>query len=97
MTKEESQPLSLYTKVYSTKSDGFKSMNDEMLKCIRSIKKFLKRRCTFVMDRGFDVDVFYHYFLKENEGKDDFIVRLTGKRMLLFKGKSRKVEEVAAQ
>ena len=97
VTKEESQPLSLYTKVYSTKSDGFKSMNDEMLKCIRSIKKFLKRRCTFVMDRGFDADVFYHYFLKENEGKDDFIVRLTGKRMLLFKGKSKKIEEVAAQ
>lgn len=97
VTKEESQPLSLYTKVSSTKSDGFKSMNDEMLKCIRSIKKFLKRRCTFVMDRGFDADVFYHYFLKENEGKDDFIVRLTGKRMLLFKGKSKKIEEVAAQ
>src|SRR5699024_997166 len=97
VTKEESQPLSLYTKVYSTKSDGFKSMSDEMLKCIRSIKKFLKRRCTFVMDRGFDADVFYHYFLKENEGKDDFIVRLTGKRMLLFKGKSKKIEEVAAQ
>ena len=97
VTKEESQPLSLYTNVYSTKSDGFKSMNDEMLKCIRSIKKFLKRRCTFVMDRGFDVDVFYHYFLKENEGKDDFIVRLTGKRMLLFKGKSKRIEEVAAQ
>lgn len=72
-------------------------MNDEMLKCIKSIKKFLKRRCTFVMDRGFDADVFYHYFLKENEGKDDFIVRLTGRRTLLFKGKSRKVEEVAAQ
>ena len=29
-------------------------------------------------------------FLEENEGKDDFIVRLTGKRMLLFKGKSKK-------
>lgn len=36
-------------------------------------------------------------FLEENEGKDDFIVRLTGKRMLLFKGKSKKIEEVSAQ
>ena len=70
VTKEESQPLSLYTKIYSTKSEGFKSMNDEMLKCIKSIKKFLKRRCTFVMDRGFDADVFYHYF---------FISKMKGK------------------
>ena len=46
------------------------------------------------MDRGFDADVFYHCFLKENEGKDDFIVRLTGKRMLLFKGKSKKLRKL---
>lgn len=45
---------------------------------------FLKRKCTFVMDRGFDADVFYHYFLKENEGKDDFIVRLAGQERECF-------------
>lgn len=95
VTKNEKQPLSLYSHIYSTKSAGFKSINDETLKSIKSIKEYITDRCTFVMDRGYDADVFYNYFLKTNENKDDFIIRLKGNRNMLFKGKSKKVEEIA--
>ena len=95
VTKNEKQPPSLYSHIYSTKSAGFKSINDETLKSIKSIKEYITDRCTFVMDRGYDADVFYNYFLKTNENKDDFIIRLKGNRNMLFKGKSKKVEEIA--
>ena len=73
VTKEESQPLSLYSKIYSTKSDGFRSMNDEQLECIESIKGFLKRKCTFVMDRGFDEEGFR--FKKTEYGFEQMLLR----------------------
>lgn len=95
VTKNEKQPLSLYSQVYSTKSKGFKSMNDETIKSIEAVKEIIKEKCTFVMDRGYDADVFYNYFMKKNDCKDDFIIRLKGNRKLLFKGKAKKVEEIA--
>lgn len=70
-------------------------MNDETLKCISAIKGFIDDRCTFVMDRGYDADIFFNYFLKTIKNKDNFIIRLKGNRNILFKGKSKKVEEIA--
>lgn len=95
VTKNEKQPLSIYSHIYSTKAAGFKSMNDETLKCISAIKGFIDDRCTFVMDRGYDADIFFNYFLKTIKNKDNFIIRLKGNRNILFKGKSKKVEEIA--
>lgn len=95
VTKNEKQPISLYSKVYSTESVGFKSMNDETLKCIRYIREVLKRRCTHVFDRGYDKNVNYDYFLVENDNNDDFIIRLKENRNLLFKGKPKNVGIIA--
>lgn len=97
VTKNEKQPISLYSKVYSTEAEGFKSMNDETLKSIQYVKKYITGRCTFVSDRGYDANVYFDYFLDEdkNNGQDDFITRLKGNRTLLFKGKPKKVEEIA--
>lgn len=97
VTKNEKQPISLYSHIYSTKSKGFKSMNDETIKSIKVVKEIIKERCTFVMDRGYDADVFYNYFIEKNENKDDFIIRLKGNRNLLFKGKPKNVEKIANQ
>lgn len=94
VTKKEKQPISLYSKLYSTESEEFKSMNDETFKSIEAVKEALQRKCTFVCDRGYDANTYYDYFLKEN-CNDDFIIRLKGNRNLLFKGKSKNVEEMA--
>lgn len=95
VTKKQRQPISLYSKVYSTKSDGFKSTNEETIKSIKAVQNILNKSCTFVMDRGYDANIFYKFFLNENEGKDDFIIRLKKNRNLLFKGKSKNAGEIA--
>ena len=95
VTKNEKQPISLYSHIYSTESKEFKSMNDETLKSIEYIKSVIEKRCTFVCDRGYDANVYYDYFLCKNESRDDFVIRLKENRTLLFKGKSKKVGEIA--
>lgn len=54
-------------------------MNEETLKSIEYIKSIIEKKCTFVCDRGYDANIYYEYFLKE-ECNDDFIIRLTEKR-----------------
>lgn len=96
ITKKEKQPISLYSYIYSTESKKFKSMNEETLKSIEYVKSIIERKCTFVCDRGYDANIYYEYFLNE-ECNDDFIIRLTEKRKLLFKGKSKKASEIAVK
>ena len=90
------QPISLYSHIYSTESKEFKSMNEETLKSIEYIKSIIEKKCTFVCDRGYDANIYYEYFLKE-ECNDEFIIRLTEKRKLMFKGKSKKASEIAVK
>ena len=71
-------------------------MNEETLKSIEYIKSIIEKKCTFVCDRGYDANIYYEYFLKE-ECNDDFIIRLTEKRKLMFKGKSKKASEIAVK
>ena len=71
-------------------------MNGETLKSIEYIKSIIEKKCTFVCDRGYDANIYYEYFLKE-ECNDDFIIRLTEKRKLMFKGKSKKASEIAVK
>lgn len=96
ITKKEKQPISLYSHIYSTESKEFKSMNEETLKSIEYIKSIIEKKCTFVCDRGYDANIYYEYFLKEG-CNDDFIIRLTKKRKLMFKGKSKKASEIAVK
>lgn len=93
VTKNERQPISLYSHIYSTESDGFKSMNDETIKSIREVKKVITNKCTFVCDRGYDAGRYFDYFLEEDK-QDDFIIRLKETRNLLFKGKPKKVGDI---
>lgn len=94
VTKNQKQPISLYSHIYSSESSEFKSMNDETLKSIEYVKSVIKERCIFVCDRGYDANIYYDYFMNRNENKDDFVIRLKENRTLLFKGKARKVGEM---
>ncbi len=58
ITKYEAHPISVYSKIYSTKTKGFVSKNEETLKSIEYVKSFICKRCTFVMDRGYDANIF---------------------------------------
>lgn len=94
VTEKEKQPLSLYSKIYSSKSKGFISKNEETLKSIRKVKEIIPEKCTFVADRGYDANVYFDYFLSES-CNDDFVIRLKENRNLLFKKKSKNVGEIA--
>ena len=97
LTETQKSPISLYSKIYSTTSDNFKSENDETIKGEDEVIKMLNihnRKPIFVRDRGYDAN---EYFKKDIKEGNKFVTRLTGNRNLLFKGKKRLVEEVAKE
>lgn len=95
ISEKQKQPIPIYSHVYSTESQGFKSMPDETIKSIQFVKEHIPQRCTFVGDRGYDSNGFFKFFLEENENKDDFVIRLKGNRNLLFKGRMKNASAVA--
>lgn len=91
LTKNEKQPMSIYSKIYSCKSADFKSMNTYTLESIKEAEKVIGSNFTGVFDRGYDDNKIFKY-MSENNHK--FVIRLDDERTLLFKGKKRSVKEV---
>jgi hypothetical protein len=81
---KENQPISLYSEVYSQYEKGFKSVNTHTLNAISRAAKLVSGTATFVCDRGYDANGIFEYLHAE---KQHFIIRLTKKRNLYFKGK----------
>lgn len=92
LTKNMNQPMSIYSKIYSCKSDNFKSMNTYTLESIKTAENIIGENFTGVFDRGYDDNKIFKYMSKN---KHKFVVRIDDERTLLFKGKKRKVEEVS--
>ena len=92
LTKNEKQPISIYSKIYSCTSANFKSKNTYTLESIKAAEEVTGGNFTGVFDRGYDDNKLIDYM---SQGKRKFVVRLKDGRTLLFKGKKRKVEEVA--
>lgn len=92
LTKNEKQPISIYSQIYSCKSKGFKSMKNYTFESIKATESLVGENFTGVFDRGYDDNKIYDYMSKNNH---KFVIRLDDERTLLFKGKKRSVEEVA--
>lgn len=92
LTKNKSQPISIYSEIYSCRSDSFKSKNIYTLESIKAAEKLVGENFTGVLDRGYDDNKIFDYMSKNNH---KFVVRLDDERTLLFKGKKRNVEEVS--
>ena len=90
LTDNESQPISLYSQIYSCKSKEFKSMNDYTLKSIDAVKSALKRKFTGVFDRGYDDNKIIDYM-----GDNYFVIRMNDRRNFLFKGKKKNAYQEA--
>ena len=76
-------PVSIFSKVHSSKEKDFTSINDITFSAMeRGCKLFGK--ATFVMDRGYDDN---KMFLKLDELKQDYVIRLTSKRKLFYHNK----------
>ncbi len=76
-------PVSIFSQIHSSREKNFTSINDITFAAMeRGAALFGK--ATFVMDRGYDDN---KMFLKLDELKQDYVIRLTAKRKLYFHGK----------
>lgn len=76
-------PVSIFSKVHSSKEKSFTSINDVTFAAMNRGKQ-LFGKATFVMDRGYDDN---KIFLKLDELHQDYVIRLTAKRKLFFHNK----------
>lgn len=93
LSPNQKTPISLYSKVYSTESNGFKSENDETILGEDTVKMNLNsinKIPVFVRDRGYDANTFFKKDLKED---NKFITRLKNNRNLIFKKEPENVFE----
>lgn len=91
LTKNEKQPLSIYSQIYSCKSANFESKNKYTIESIKAAENLVGNEFVGVFDRGYDDNKIYNYMEKN---KHKFVIRIDDQRILLFKGKRRSVEEV---
>ena len=92
LTKNEKQPMSIYSKIYSCKSSNFESKNKYTMESIKAAEELVEDNFIGVFDRGYDDNKIYKYMSDRNH---KFVVRLDERRTLLFKGQKRSVEEIA--
>ena len=76
-------PISIFSEIHSSKEKSFTSVNDITFRAMEC-GAALFGKATFVMDRGYDDN---KMFLKLDELKQDYVIRLTAKRKLFFHGR----------
>jgi IS4 transposase len=81
---KDNQPVSLYSRIYSQREKDFKSTNTYTYAAVDDAIKQIRGKATFVCDRGYDSNAMFDLFYDKEQY---FIVRLTEKRNLFFKGK----------
>ena len=86
LSKNQKQPISVYSKIYSCKSDNFESKNKYTIESIDVVRNVLKRKCNMIFDRGYDDNKLIDYIDKNG---DYFVIRMNDKRNFLFKGKKK--------
>lgn len=76
-------PVSIFSEIHSSKEKNFTSANTITFAAMQRGASLFKK-ATFVMDRGYDDN---KMFLKMEELKQDYVIRLTAKRKLLYHNK----------
>lgn len=90
LTRNEKQPLSIYSQIYSCKSKNFESKNKYIMESINAAEDLVGDNFIGVFDRGYDDNKIIDYMTKHK-----FVIRLDDKRVLLLKEKRHSVEEIA--
>ena len=80
---KNNHPVSIFSQIHSSKEKEFTSINDITFSAMER-GAALFRKATFVMDRGYDDN---KMFLKLDDLKQDYVIRLTARRKLYFHGK----------
>jgi len=94
LTEEHEMPLSVYSRVYSTKEKGFKSQNIETMKGLDFVKSHFGNQGIYALDRWYDNNRFYKYFTKDSD-ECNFVIRAKKTRNIIYKGKTMNILDVA--
>ncbi|KUO71694.1 MAG: hypothetical protein APF77_07770 [Clostridia bacterium BRH_c25] len=92
LTPEHKMPLPAYSRIYSNKEREFVSWDDEVLKGLKYLTKNFGGSGIRTMDRGYDANVYYKYFIKN---KENFIMRTKKNRIAYYKGNKYNILELA--
>ena len=79
-------------KVFSAAEKGFISATHENLQCLKSLSAHFTKNCVRTLDRGFDANDYYRYFLMTNE---KFVIRSKKNRNVIYNGKTQNIMDVA--
>ena len=85
LSPEKKMPISVYTRVYSSKEPGFISEDTEVLKALDFLSKHFKQGNIRAFDRGYDANIYYERLI---DRKEAFIIRAKKNRNVIYKGKS---------
>ena len=80
---KNNHPVSIFSELHSSMEKNFTSINDVTFSAMER-GAALFRKATFVMDRGYDDN---KMFLKLDQLKQDYVIRLKSNRKLYFHGK----------
>ena len=92
LSEGKKMPLPVYEKVFSAAEEGFISETHENLCCLQSLSARFSKTCVRTLDRGFDGNEYYKYFLKNHES---FVIRAKKNRNVIYNGKTQNIMDVA--
>lgn len=92
LSTDKKMSLPVYEKVFSSAEEGFISEAHENLCCLRSLSAYFSKNCVRTLDRGFDGNEYYKYFLRNDE---KFVIRAKRNRNVIYNGKTENIMDVA--
>ena len=94
LSEKGKMPLPVYEKVFSAAEKGFISEMYENLRCLDALSENFSPKCVRTLDRGFDANDYYRYFLKRRER---FVIRAKKNRNVIYHGKTCNIMDVAGR
>lgn len=85
-------PCGVYSRIYSSREKDFIGEDDGILKCFGFLSSHFAKSNIRTMDRGYDCNKYYGYFIGHNE---KFIIRAKKNRNVVYKGKTVNILELA--
>lgn len=92
LSGNKKMPVPVYQKIFSASEEGFVSATHENLCCLEALSAHFSKTCVRTLDRGFDANDYYRYFLKNDE---KFVIRAKKNRNIIYKGKTQNIMDVA--
>ena len=75
-------PYGVYSGIYSSREKNFISEDEEILNCFEFLSNHFSKSNIRTMDRGYDCNTYYRYFIKN---KEKFIIRAKKNRNVIYK------------